>query len=132
VGNGSRTNQQTEIRSYRDLVAWQRAFSLGMAVYRATGSFPDHERYGLTSQLRRGAVSIASNIAEGYGRGSRLDYVRFLRTARGALFEVETQLRFAQELRYLPDDLACQLTEELNDTARVLSGLIQSLERPEG
>jgi four helix bundle protein len=125
MGNGS---EERSIRSYRDLVAWQRAFALGVSVHRLTRTFPDHERYGLTSQLRRGGVSIASNIAEGYGRGSRQDYVRFLKIARGALFEVETQLLFSTEFEYVKKDQLETVTQQVNDTARVLSGLISSLE----
>jgi four helix bundle protein len=125
MGNGP---EHPEIRSYRDLVAWQRAFALGVSVYRLTRAFPDHERFGLISQLRRGGVSVASNIAEGYGRGSRADYVRFLKVARGALFEVETQLLFARELEYASHEQLEPVTKQVNDTARVLSGLITSLD----
>lgn len=118
----------SSIRSYRDLVAWQRAFALGVAVYRATRSFPDAERFGLTSQIRRSAISIASNIAEGYGRGSRAEYLRFLKIGRGSLFEVETQVAFALEFQYISAELADELQELINNTARVLSGLIASME----
>lgn len=120
------------VKSYRDLIAWQRAFSLGVAIYRLTREFPDHERFGLTSQIRRAAVSIASNIAEGYGRGSRTDYARFLRMARGSLFEVETQLQFAVELTYISHGQFDEFTRQVNDVARVLSGLIKSLENAVG
>ena len=117
------------IRSYRDLVAWQRAYSLGLAIYRATKPFPVDERFGLTSQLRRSGVSIASNIAEGYGRGNTNEYVRFLKIARGSLYEVETQLLFAQDLEYLDATEFQALSSTLNETARVLSGLIAKLEQ---
>jgi four helix bundle protein len=89
------------IRSYRDLVAWQQARILVKATYVATKLFPKEETYGLTQQIRRAAVSVPSNIAEGYGRGSRKDYVRFLLTARGSLYELQTQLLLAQDLGYL-------------------------------
>lgn len=125
MGNG----QPESIRSYRDLVAWQRAYALGLAIYRATKEFPSDERFTLTSQLRRSGVSIASNIAEGYGRGSTSDYVRFLRIARGSLYEVETQLLFAHDLEYLNATQFQALITTLNDTARVLSGLIAKLEQ---
>lgn len=82
----------TEIRSHRDLIAWQKAVDLGLEVYRLTRSFPDAERFGLISQLRRAGVSVSSNIAEGYGRGTTADYLRFLRAARGSLYEIDTQL----------------------------------------
>lgn len=117
-----------DIKSYRDLVAWQRAFTLGLSVYRASKAFPDREKYGITSQLCRSAVSVASNIAEGYGRGSSQDYVRFLRVARGSLYEMDTQLLFARELQYLTAELHDVLQAELDECGRVLAGLIRSLE----
>jgi four helix bundle protein len=117
------------IATYRDLAAWQHAFKLGMVVYRATAQFPESERFGLTSQLRRGAISIASNIAEGYGRGRRVDYVRFLKIARGALYEVDTQLLFASQLEYLSQARYEELKMILDESERVLAGLIRSLEK---
>lgn len=80
------------VKSYRDLLVWQRSIQLSVAVYRLTGEFPREELYGLTSQLRRAAVSVASNIAEGYGRGSKGEYTNFLGIARGSVLEVQTQL----------------------------------------
>ena len=117
------------IRSYKDLIAWRKAFALGLNIYRVTEQFPDHERYGLTSQLRRGGVSVASNIAEGYGRGSTQDYVRFLRVARGALYEIETQIMFAGQLAYLSADTAGSLLADADECSRVLGGLIASIDR---
>lgn len=117
------------IRSHRDLHAWQRAYALGLAIYRASAAFPSEERFGLTSQLRRCAVSIASNIAEGYGRGSRQDYVRFLRNARGSICELDTQLHFAHDLGYLDRSTGQQLSELIRATEMVLAGLIRALER---
>ena len=115
------------IRSYQDLIAWQKAFQLGLNVYRLTKMMPDHERYGLISQLRRGAISIASNIAEGYGRGSKVDYLRFLKIARGALFELDTQLLFAEKLTYITGSTYKGVKEQLDESERVLAGLIRSL-----
>jgi four helix bundle protein len=117
-----------EIKSYRDLVAWQKSFALGIAVYRLTKQLPEAERFGLISQLRRGAVSIASNIAEGYGRQSTSDYVRFLRVARGCLYELDTQLLFAIELGYVDAGECAPLQEQANECGRILAGLIRSLE----
>jgi len=117
-----------EIKSYRDLVAWKKSFALGLSVYRATKSFPDREKYGITSQVCRSAVSVASNVAEGYGRGSSQDYVRFLRMARGSLYELDTQLLFAMELGYLSSDAHDVMQAELDECGRVLAGLIRSLE----
>ncbi|MEK6702681.1 MAG: four helix bundle protein [Planctomycetota bacterium] len=122
----------SEIRSHRDLVAWQKAVELGLAIYSLTKSFPDNERFGLVSQLRRAGVSVASNIAEGYGRGSTTDYVRFLRMARGSLYEIDTQLLIAHRLEYLPENTFQKAELQLNECSRVLVGLIKSLEpKPE-
>ena len=117
----------TEIRSYRDLIAWQKAMSLAERVYSATKLFPENEQYGLCQQLRRAAVSVPSNIAEGWGRGSRRDYAAFLRTARGSLYEVETQTILANKLGYLTDEQAQALLAEADTCSRVLHGLIRSL-----
>jgi four helix bundle protein len=115
------------IRSYRDLIAWQQARALVKATYMATKAFPKEEVYGLTQQIRRAAVSVPSNIAEGYKRGSRRDYVHFLRTARGSLYELQTQLILCQDLGYLdpsPNHPLCDLTERCS---KLLHGLIKSL-----
>lgn len=117
------------ITSFRDLKAWQHAFKLGLEIYRLTLQFPSEERFGLTSQLRRGAVAVPSNIAEGYGRQSQMDYVRFLRIARGALNEIETQLMFALELNYIQQDQFDTARESMQECAKTLGGLIRSVER---
>jgi len=116
------------VRSYQDLAAWQNARELNYEIYQVTKEFPQDERFGLISQIRRAAVSIPSNIAEGYGRGSRADYIRFLRIARGSLFEVETQLILSSDLGFVNDDLRNELNEKIAAVARPLSGLIRSLE----
>lgn len=99
------------------------------AVYRTTQRFPDHEKFGLISQMRRAAVSVPSNIAEGYGRGSTQEYLRFLRIARGSLFEVETQYLVGIRLGYISEEFGISLQEQINAVAKVLSGLIGSIER---
>lgn len=113
--------------SYRELVVWQRAIQLSLAVYKMTAVFPKEEVYGLTSQMRRSSVSIASNIAEGYGRGSRGEYKQFLAYARGSLMELETQLFIANELGYPTlDDF--KKVEALSDEAsRMLHALLRKL-----
>jgi four helix bundle protein len=106
-----------EVRGYEDLEVWQRGMDLAERVYGLTRSFPADEKFGLTAQLRRAAVSIPSNIAEGWGRGVTNEYLQFLRYARGSLYEVETQLRIAQRNGYLSgDDLgaALELTRTLS------------------
>jgi four helix bundle protein len=84
--------------SYKDLLVWKKAKALAVAVYRATDRFPKGELFGLTSQMRRAAISVASNIAEGQGRGSKKDFAKFLCMARGSLLELQTQLEIAEEL----------------------------------
>ena len=91
------------IRTFRDLIDWQQSMDLVTQIYRASGNFPKSEFYGLISQLRRSAVSIPSNIAEGYGRRSTGDYVRFLQIFVGFLYELQTQLEIAKKLEYLTE-----------------------------
>ena len=92
-----------EINDFKQLDVWKVAMELAALTYRQTKSLPDDERFGLVSQMRRTSVSIASNIAEGYGRGSRQDYIRFLLIARGAACELETQVLLCQQLGYSVD-----------------------------
>ena len=114
------------IKRVEDLVAWQRAISLTKAVYTASSRFPEAERFGLQSQIRRASVSVPSNIAEGFGRETTSDLVRFLRMARGSLFEIRTQFVIAVDLAYLSQsDVPSELVDE---TDRVLQALIRSLE----
>lgn len=91
-------------RSYKDLVAWQKSMDLVTAIYKAAAGFPKDELFGLTSQLRRAAVSIPSNVAEGQGRLSEKEFRHFLGQARGSLMEVETQLQIAANLGYLTEE----------------------------
>jgi four helix bundle protein len=113
--------------SYRDLKAWQYAIELVTQIYVSTSGFPNSELYGLTSQLRRASVSVASNIAEGKGRASDKELVHFLHQARGSLFEVETQLTIAYRLQYLTSKQADDLTAQAGQLARILNGLITAL-----
>lgn len=116
-------------RSYKDLVAWKKAMELVTDVYRVTQGFPDREMYGLTSQLRRAAVSVPSNIAEGQGRLSKGEFHQFLGHARGSLIEVETQVLIAQNLGYLTVTSAQQLLAGAAELGRILNGLLASLDR---
>jgi four helix bundle protein len=115
---------------YRDLIAWQVAFQLGLEVYKATMSFPKHEIYGLTSQLRRAGVSVAANIAEGYERRGKIEFARFLDIARGSLGEVETLLLFALELGYMEKDEYDKLDALRIRSAKLVGGLLNSLDAP--
>lgn len=116
------------IKSFKDLQAWQLSVAASLEVYRLTARFPDSERFGLVSQLRRASIAIPANIAEGYGRGSTADYVRFCRIARGSLYEVQTLLLIASELGYVDSSERESLDEQLNECGRVLAGLIRSVE----
>jgi four helix bundle protein len=111
---------------FRELDAWNVAMDLAVKIHETTKSFPRDERYGMTAQMRRASVSIAANIAEGYGRRSPADYVRFLRIAKGSTNELETLVLLARRLDYLvPDDALLELTARVGS---MLSGLIKSLE----
>jgi four helix bundle protein len=114
-------------KSYKNLIAWQKAMELVTAIYDATQGFPSHEQFGLISQLRRAAVSVPSNIAEGKEHYSNRDFVRFLRHARGSLAEIETQVLIAQQRTYLDNETTLKLTQHIDELGRILSGLINSL-----
>ena len=118
-----------EIKSYRDLKVWQDGMTLVVDCYRSSKEFPKEELFGLTSQLRRAAVSIPANIAEGYGRDSGGSYVNFLKTAQGSLWELETHLILAQRLKFGNFDLAEQLLARCESVGRMLHALIRSLQR---
>jgi four helix bundle protein len=117
------------MRDHRKLRAFELADALVLSIYAATKSFPKDEQFGLTSQLRRAVVSIASNIVEGCARHSQADYVRFLDMAFASVREVDYQLTIAQRLGYITHDIASQLASQTNETARVLAGLLNSLRR---
>ena len=116
-------------RSYKDLIAWQKSMELVTAVYRETTSFPKNELFGLTSQLRRAAVSIPSNIAEGQGRLSEKEFRHFLGQARGSLMEVETQLQIAENLGYLDKEPKRLLMAACAEVGRILNGLLASVSK---
>ena len=112
---------------YQDLIAWQKAKALAAEIYRSTDLFPKTEVYGLTSQLRRAAVSIASNIAEGQGRLTKGEFCHFLGQARGSLLELETQLSIAVDLGFLGADQFKKLEQQTSEVRRLLNGLIESM-----
>jgi four helix bundle protein len=113
--------------SFRDLLAWQKAMALVADVYRASESFPKREMYGLTDQVRRSAVSVPSNIAEGKGRFSKKDFVHFLVTARGSLCEMQTQLEIATNLGYLEPEIFRTLDLQSREVGRIINGLIKAM-----
>ena len=116
--------------SYRDLKAWQKGMDLVFRIYEVTRRFPKDELYGLTSQLRRAAVSIPSNIAEGKGRSTDREFALYLSHARGSAHEVETQILIARHLGYLTKSEAEELSALSGELARILSGLIRSFKPP--
>ena len=118
------------VQSYQDLIAWQKSVDLVEEICRITKRFPQEELYGLTSQMRRAAVSIPSNIAEGQGRGSRGEFCQFLGHAKGSLFELETQVVIASRLGYIPALENEALVESIHEIGRILSGLLASLDHP--
>ena len=113
---------EDKILSFRDLEVWRNGVKLARDIYQLTGTFPNHELYALTSQLRRAAVSVSSNIAEGFVRNSTKDFVRFLYISLGSLAEIETQIEIALELNYT--DIT--KTEELKNSIQVLMKQIRS------
>lgn len=112
---------------FKDMVVWQRAMDLVTAIYKLTRHFPSEERFGLTNQIRRAAVSIPSNIAEGHGRRSDNDFIRFLKIANGSRQEVETQMYLAKELGFVNDDDLGLPLSQLEEIGRLIFGLVRSL-----
>ena len=115
------------LKSYRELKVWSKSYAVSLSVYRLTCSFPASERYGLASQMRRAAVSIPSNIAEGYGRGSTPEYLRSLRIAFGSNSELETQVMLARDLKYLSPASATRLLQDVCEVELMLKALIKKL-----
>ena len=114
-------------RNYRDLIVWQKAMDLVMAIYTATSEFPRHEIYGLRAQLRKAAVSIPSNIAEGEGRRTRKEFLRFLSIAHGSLREVETQVLIAERLSYIDPEPRSEIFQATAEVGRLITGLSNKL-----
>ena len=114
-----------EVKSYKDLTVWQKAIDLAESIYRITALFPNEERFGLINQMRRCAVSISSNIAEGKGRNSLNDYIHFLYMARGSLFELETQLTLSKKLNFV--EQSEEIEELINEVRKMLHALINKL-----
>jgi four helix bundle protein len=117
------------MQRFTDLAVWRRSHELALAVYKQTKPFPAEERFGLTSQLRRAAISVSANIAEGSKRRSAPDYVRFLNIAEGSAAETEALLMLARDLEFLPVACASELLEEVDHVSRMLSSLRSKVER---
>lgn len=115
------------VQSYRELFAWQKAMDFTTEVYRVTRRFPKEELYGVTSQLRRAAISVPSNIAEGQGRQTTGEFRQFLGHARGSLLETETQILLSERLEYLDHETTENLLKQAAEVGRILNGLMNSL-----
>jgi len=116
------------LKNFKELKVWQKSYKLCLDVYRITKHFPTEEKFGLTSQIRRASVSIASNIAEGYGRRTTPDYIRSLYIAYGSNCELETQILISGDLDYINKDIQNTLREKISEVERMLKALIKSLE----
>jgi four helix bundle protein len=120
---------RTRTRHFRDLMVWQKSMQLAQKIYQNTADFPKHEIFGLTSQMRRAAVSVPSNIAEGHGRLTDGNMRLFLGQARGSLYELETQIELARRLNYLQTESEKDLLESCREVGKMLNGLLAVLER---
>jgi four helix bundle protein len=116
-----------KISSFREIIAWQRAMDLAESIYTATKTWPADELFGLTAQIKRAAVSVMANIAEGHGRSGPREFHHHCSMADGSLSEVEAHLLFAHRLRFIDDALLYQLTQQIEATRRPLRGLIRQL-----
>jgi four helix bundle protein len=117
------------MKSYRDLIVWQKSMRLVTQIYLITKELPKSELYGLTSQIRRSSISLPSNIAEGYGRNSTNDYIRFLQIACGSLYEVQTQLEICYTLEYISKKLFNGIYEQSREIERMLNSLIRKIKK---
>jgi four helix bundle protein len=116
------------MKSYRDLIVWQKSMNLVTLIYNLVLELPENEKYGLTPQIKRSAISIPSNIAEGYGRNYRKDYSRFLQIARGSLFENQTQIEIAVNLDFIKVENLKEIKELSIEIEKMLNSLIKKLE----
>ena len=117
-----------EIKSYKDLLIWQKGIKIVILVYQLVKSFPKEEIYALTSQLKRASVSIPSNIAEGYGRNSDKSFSHFLDISRGSLFEIKTQLIIAKELGFISDDFLYQeILSQIEEESKMINSFSKTL-----
>jgi four helix bundle protein len=117
------------LKNYKELKVWQKSYQLCLKIYKETKKYPKIEVYGLTSQMRRAALSIPCNIAEGYGRKTTADYLRFLYMSYGSTCELETQILLSGDLRYLRAKSLSELQRDIGEVERMLKALIKSLEK---
>jgi four helix bundle protein len=124
-------SQNGEVKSYRDLRVWNKGLELAKLIYGLTAKFPKHEIYGLTSQMRRAAVSVSANIAEGHARQHRNEYRQFVYHSLGSLAELDTMRIVALDLKYIDDESNQAFESIVADLQKMLSGLASSLIKPE-
>ena len=115
------------MKSYRDLIVWQKSMKMVTLIYQILKQFPNDEKFGLTSQIKRSSVSIPSNIAEGYGRNYTKDYCRFLQIARGSLFECQTQLQIGINLNFINENQLQEIKVLSTEIEKMLNSLIKKL-----
>lgn len=120
------------MKDFKDLKVWHKAYRLSLAIYEVSRAFPREEIYGLTSQLRRSAVSVGANIAEGCGRRSDGELVRFLQIARGSASEIEHHLLLAKDLKFLPAKAYLELEKQLQEVQRMLTSLVNAVQEKTG
>src|SRR6266542_4093118 len=122
----------SSFKSYRDLEVWQKGIQLAKAIYQLTMSFPSEERFGLTNQMRRAAVSIPSNIAEGHARLSTAEFQRFLSIAMDSVAELETQILLSVELGFMNEAISHEALKQLDEIGKMARGLYRSLAKRKG
>lgn len=127
VLRNAQRKQMSEIRSYRDLDIWKKSIALVKQIYKITESFPKHEQYGLVSQMRRCAVSIPSNVAEGFRRYHNKEYKQFLYISLGSCAELETQITISKEMKFINESDEIELLELIDHISRMIMNLIKKL-----
>ncbi|POS01202.1 four helix bundle protein [Flavobacterium croceum DSM 17960] len=120
----------SEIKSYKDLLIWEKGIEIVALTYKIVSSFPKDELYALSSQIKRSSISIPSNIAEGYGRQSTQNYIQFIKIARGSLCELETQLLVAKKLDFIQDEkLFSELINQITEESKMINSFLNKLEK---
>ena len=114
-------------KSYKELNIWKRSYELVFVVYQQTKKFPKEERYALVDQINRAVVSVSSNIAEGFGRGSNQELVRYCNISKGSLFEIETQIMIAERLGYIPETVKNDIIQEIEEISRMITSFQKTL-----
>ncbi|MCX6252130.1 MAG: four helix bundle protein [Bacteroidetes bacterium] len=119
--------EKSVIKSYKDLEIWKKSVSLATELYKVTSTFPGSELYGITNQIRRASCSVPANIAEGYGRERTKNYLQFLRMARGSIYELDTFLTIAFNLKYISKETQDQVFDKTEELSKMINGLIRKL-----